>query len=104
MLVIGGRTHMKKAALLILFIFSMVQLVPGLMTLVQKQDQISLFTPDEEKGDSKGIEEIKKEKKESAFSFNSSALLTRKLNNIFQHRVQLIPAPYLEQPTPPPNC
>lgn len=104
-LLYGSDNFMNKIALFILLIFGTVQLVPGFQSMIEKPEQIALFAPDEEKSTSQqSLDEIKKEKKELSFSLYSAEDLSRKLQAGFSHTVALTTAPYLEQPTPPPNC
>lgn len=98
--------HMKTVAIFLLLTFSGTILFPLAMSLT-KQNQISLFVVDEEKGSNANqINEIKEQKKDYSSFFlicpaaNSNiAVLQRGDGCCFL----LLPSPYLEYVAPPPN-
>ena len=91
---------MKRIAAILLFIFTLVQVIPAINALITTNS--TFFVMDEEKGNEK-IETEKKQKKDyiindlysttSSLSINIDFLLTEKLHSF----------PCVEKPTPPPN-
>lgn len=93
---------MKKIAIFILFIFTLVQVAPALQSLFQNSNSI-IFTVHEEKSSETTESEEKKEKKE----FSSLSLLVKavsaKTTVAFHLAEKLHPSPCLEKLTPPPD-
>lgn len=93
---------MKKIAIFILFVFTLVQVVPALQSLFKVNSGI-VFTMDEEKSDEKTETNEKKEKKD----YSSLSLLVKaasaKVNISFHLAEKIFTSPCLEKLTPPPN-
>jgi hypothetical protein len=92
---------MKKVAVILFIIFSLVQAGPSLLILVNA-DQVSLFIVDEEKNDTKEEEPNSFKTLCSANNF-SILLITAKGLNHFIEGEKLYISPYLDNLTPPPN-
>lgn len=97
---------MKITAFLLLLLFSLVQIAPAVKTACDKS-VVSLFNPDEEKGNDKtasaSIEEIK-EKKNHSFYFDISLLPGADANNFPSPDFSgNLPMPVVDPLTPPPN-
>lgn len=97
---------MKILAIFLLLTFSGTILVPVAMSLT-KQNQISLFIVDEEKGSNASqFNEIKEEKKDFNPSFPFLSIMTANstlLTVVDHHNSLLPPTPCLEYVAPPPN-
>ena len=91
---------MKKTAAILLFIFTLVQVIPAVSSLFSTTNAV--FVMDEEKGDEKTEAEKKDKKDYSTISFCSESLSNR-INTAFHQAEKIYPSPCLEKPTPPPN-
>lgn len=93
---------MKKIAIFIVFIFTLVQVASALQSLLKSSAGI-VFTVHEEKSSETTESEEKKEKKE----FSSLSLLVKavsaKTTVAFHLAEKIHPSPCLEKLTPPPN-
>lgn len=93
---------MKKIAILIVFIFTLVQVAPALQSFFQNSTCI-IFSVDEEKGSETTDSEEKKEKKElSSLSLLVKAV-SAKTTVAFHLAEKIHPSPCLEKLTPPPD-
>ncbi len=95
---------MKRIALFILLIFATVQVVPGLKACISDHPVSVVFAMDEEKHGEKSPVEFQKDKKTGSTYHQLADLLSYQLNTAFHVAEKILPAPCLEQPTPPPNC
>ena len=91
---------MKKIAIILLFIFALVQVVPAVSSLFTPSSTVLVI--DEEKGDQKPETEKKDKKDYSTISFCSENL-SNLINIAFHQAEKIYPSPCLEKPTPPPN-
>ena len=93
---------MKKIALFILFVFTIVQVVPALQSVI-KLDNGLVFNVGEEKGGEKTDTNEKKEKKD----YSSPSLFVKaesiKASVTFHLAEKIYPSPCLEKLIPPPN-
>jgi hypothetical protein len=93
---------MKKIAIFILFVFTLVQVVPTMQSLFKLNTGL-VFNIDEEKGGEKADNNEKKEKKDySSLSFVLE-VVSAKTNACFHLAEKILPSPCLENLTPPPN-
>ena len=95
---------MKRIALFILLIFATVQIVPGVNACITDDPASVVFTKDEEKHAEKSSIEFQKDKKINPAYHQLADLLSQQLNTAFHVAEKILPAPCLEQHTPPPNC
>ena len=94
---------MKRIALFLLLIFAAVQVVPGVLSLGNK-DRIGLFfNVDEEKTAEKMVQEKAKEKKEYTSFLLLSAACGKEMALALHRAERILPAPWLEQQALPPN-
>jgi hypothetical protein len=94
---------MKKIAIFILFVFTLVQVVPTVQSLFKLNNTGLVFNIDEEKSGEKADTNEKKEKKDySSLLFVLEAVLA-KTNACFHLAEKIQPSPFLENLTPPPN-
>ena len=91
---------MKKTAAILLFIFTLVQVIPAVSSLFSTTNAV--FVMDEEKGDEK-TEAEKKEKKENLTVFFGAEILSQHIDIAFHESEKIYPSPCLEKLTPPPN-
>jgi hypothetical protein len=93
---------MKRIAILILFIFTQVQIVPAIQSLF-RESLGYVFNIDEEKTAENREADEKKETKDFAGPFYVIKFQSVK-NNVALHLAENIsPSPCLEKLTPPPN-
>ena len=92
---------MKRAAAILLFLFAFVQAAPAVCSLFDAH--ISVFLADEEKGDAKTDDDVKKEKKDFTAFLYSSAKFSHKVNTAIHLAEKIGNPPCLEKLTPPPN-
>jgi hypothetical protein len=92
---------MKKIAAILLFIFTLVQTGPAIHSLCA--DTITVFMPEEEKGNEKADDTEKKDKKDFTLLLTHSQTLSHKINTAFHLAEKIEPYPCLEKLTPPPN-
>ena len=95
-------TQMKRIALILLVIFSLVQAGPAISSLISPSTII--FMVDEEKNEDKHKEDNKKESKkvllrQSILSASVNPQIT--LSDLSKERI--LPPPFLEKVSPPPN-
>ncbi len=92
---------MKKTALLLLLVFSMVQAAPAVCSLFQ--DTTVFFMVDEEKSE-ENPDNDKKGKKDIALLSHTGLFAAGELNANLHQAENIRCFPCLEQLTPPPNC
>lgn len=93
---------MKKVAFFILFVFTLLQVVPAMQSLL-KPDNGLVFNVDEEKTSEKIDTNEKKGKADySSLSFGIEAASVQ-INACFHLTEKIQPSPCLENLTPPPN-
>ena len=95
---------MKKIALFILLLFAIVQVIPGLQAMFSNQVCSVIFNVDEEKNGEKTVDGHQKFNKEYSDFCQLSDILSQRLTIAFHLTEKILPAPSLEQLTPPPNC
>lgn len=93
---------MKKIAIFILFVFTLVQVVPAMQSLFKTNNGI-IFNIDEEKSDEKTETNEKKEKKFNSSHFFLVKAVSANANTSFHLAEKIHPFPCLEKLTPPPN-
>ena len=91
---------MKKTAAILLFIFTLVQVIPAVSSLFSTTNVV--FVMDEEKGDER-TEAEKKEKKENFTVSFGAEILSQHIDIAFHESEKIYPSPCLEKLTPPPN-
>lgn len=94
---------MKKTALFILLIFSLVQVLPALRSVVCDNNSL-VFNVDEEKGEDKTEKQEKKAKKDFLAVAPQNRDNPDKFNNASHASEAIASSPCLEKLTPPPNC
>lgn len=94
---------MKKTALFILLIFSLVQVLPALSSVVCENNSL-VFNVDEEKSEDKQDKDEKKAKKDFLVVTPQNRHNTAKFNNASHSSEAIASSPCLEKLTPPPNC
>jgi hypothetical protein len=92
---------MKKTALLLLLVFSMVQAAPAVCSLFQ--ETTVFFMVDEEKSE-ENPDNDKKGKKDITLLALSGLFAAGELNTNLHQAENIRCFPCLEQLTPPPNC
>lgn len=93
---------MKKIAIFIFFVFTLVQVVPVMQSLFTP-DYGLVFNVDEEKAGEKTDINEKKEKKDYSFISTVVKVVTAKSFISYHPAEKIHPAPCLEHLTPPPN-
>ena len=93
---------MKMIAFFILFVFSLVQVVPALQSLCEPDNEL-VFNIDEEKGAEKTDTNEKKEKKDYSSLMLVIKIIAIKTFAAFHIAEKIHPSPCLEKLTPPPN-
>lgn len=93
---------MKKIAIFILFVFTLVQVVPAMQSLFKLNNGL-VFNIDEEKTGEKTDTNEKKEKKDYSSLSLIVKVLPTKAYVSFHHVERIHPSPCLEKLTPPPN-
>ena len=93
---------MKKIALFILFVFTIVQVVPALQSVI-KLDNGLVFNVGEEKGGEKTDTNEKKEKKDYSSPSLFVKVVSIKASVAFHLSEKIYLSPCLEKLTPPPN-
>ena len=93
---------MKKIALFILFVFTLVQVVPAMQSLFNRDNGL-VFNVDEEKTGEKTDTNEKKEKKDYSSLLFGLETVSSKTNACFHLAEKIQPSPCLENLTPPPN-
>jgi len=93
---------MKRIAILILFIFSLLQVVPAMQSLFNQENGI-VFNIDEEKGDEKTEPNEKKEKKDNSIHSLFVKAISAKTKITIHLAEKIHPYPCLDKFTPPPN-
>jgi hypothetical protein len=92
---------MKRTALLLIMIFTLVQLAPAVKAVIA--DTTFFFIADEEKSEEKGsTNEIKEKKCETDFT-SRTAEYSHQLNTAFHLAEKIQVSPFPEKITPPPN-
>ncbi len=95
---------MKKIALLILLLFAIVQVIPGMQAMLSHQMCSVIFIVDEEKNGEKTVDVHQQFNKEYSDFCQLSNMLSQRLTIAFHLTEKILPAPSLEKLTPPPNC
>jgi hypothetical protein len=93
---------MKKIAIFILFVFTMVQAGPAIQSLFNLDNGI-VFNIDEEKGDEKTESNEKKEKKDNSIHYLFVKAISAKTKITIHLAEKIHPYPCLDKFTPPPN-
>lgn len=93
---------MKKIALILLVIFSLVQAGPAIASMVNPATVV--FMVDEEKNEDKQKDDHKKDsKKDFIRQCLQAAGITRQSALAVQHSEKIHPSPCIEKVAPPPN-
>ena len=92
---------MKKTALLLLLVFSMVQAAPAVCSLFQ--ETTVFFMVDEEKSE-ENPDNDKKGKKDITLNSHAGLFAAIEINTSLHQAENIHRFPCLEQLTPPPNC
>ncbi len=93
---------MKKIAVFILFVFTFVQVVPAMQSLIKLNNGL-VFNVDAEKGVEKTDTNEKKEKKDYSSLAPVVKVVAVKTFAAFHLAEKIHPSPCLEKLTPPPN-
>ena len=94
--------EMKKIALFILFVFTLVQVVPAMQSLCKLDNEL-VFNLGEEKGGEKTDTKEKKENKDYSPLELASKIIGIKTFIAFHIAEKIHSSPCLEKLTPPPN-
>jgi hypothetical protein len=93
---------MKKIAIFILFVFTLVQVVPAIQSLLKSNNGL-VFNIDEEKNGEKTDANENKEKKDYSSHSLFIKAISAKASVSFHLAEKIYTSPCLEKLTPPPN-
>lgn len=92
---------MKKIAVILLFIFALVQAGPAIFSVCT--NTVSFFMADEEKGDDKTDHIEKKDKKDYATFTTLSDIFSQRINTAIHLTEKIQPSPCLKKLILPPD-